>query len=75
MDIRGMYVARPGYKFVTFDYSQIEARFSLWLVDDTHMMEALKREGNLYQANAVAMGWCKSRADIKHTDPDTYRLA
>ena len=75
VDIRGMYVARPGYKFVTFDYSQIEARFSLWLVDDTHMMEALKREGNLYQANAVAMGWCKSRADIKHTDPDTYRLA
>ena len=75
VDIRGMYVARPGYKFVTFDYSQIEARFSLWLVDDTHMMEALKREGNLYQANAVAMGWCKSRANIKHTDPDTYRLA
>ena len=75
VDIRGMYVARPGYKFVTYDYSQVEARFSLWLVNDEHMMEALKREGNLYQANAVAMGWCNSRADIKHTDPDTYRLA
>ena len=75
VDMRGMYIPRDGYRFVIFDYSQIEARFSLWLVDDTHMMEALKREGNLYQANAVAMGWCKSRADIKHTDPDTYRLA
>lgn len=75
VDIRGMYVARPGHKFVTYDYSQIEARFSLWLVDDTHMMEALKREGNLYQANAVAMGWCESGEKIKKTKPDTYRLA
>lgn len=75
VDIRGMYVARPGHKFAIYDYSQVEARFSLWLVDDKHMMDAVRDEGNLYQANAVAMGWCKSRADIKHTDPDTYRLA
>ena len=75
VDIRGMYVARPGHKFVTFDYSQVEARFSLWLVNDEHMMAALKKEGNLYQANAVAMGWCKSGEDIKHNAPDIYRLA
>lgn len=75
VDIRGMYIPAPGHKFVVFDYSQIEARFALWLVDDTHMMEALAREGNLYQANAVAMGWCGSGANIKHTDPDKYRLA
>lgn len=75
VDIRGMYIPHPGHKFCVFDFSQIEARFSLWLVDDTHMMAALEKEGNLYQANAVAMGWCKSRADIKHTDPDIYRLA
>lgn len=75
VDIRGMYIPRPGYKFVVFDYSQIEARFSLWLVDDTHMMAALEKEGNLYQANAVAMGWCKSGDKIKKTDPDKYRLA
>lgn len=75
VDVRGMYVARPGCKFVVYDYSQIEARFSLWLVDDTHMMEAMRREGNLYQANAVAMGWCKSGDKIKKTNPDVYRLA
>lgn len=75
VDIRGMYIPRPGYKFAVYDYSQIEARFALWLVNDMHMMEALKVEGNLYQANAVAMGWCASKADIKHTDPDKYRLA
>lgn len=75
IDMRGLNIARPGHKFVIFDYSQIEARFSLWLVGDDHMMGALKEEGNLYQANAVAMGWCKSKADIKHKEPDLYRLA
>ena len=75
VDIRGMYIARPGHKFVVYDYSQIEARFSLWLVDDTHMMEAMKREGNLYQANAVTMGWCKPGEKIKKEKPDVYRLA
>ena len=75
VDIRGMYVPSDGYKFVIFDYSQIEARFSLWLVDDRHMMAAMEREGNLYQANAVAMGWCRSGDKIKKTNPDLYRLA
>ena len=75
VDIRGMYIPSPGHKFCVFDFSQIEARFSLWLVDDTHMMAALKKEKNLYQANAVAMGWCKSGDNIKKTDPDKYRLA
>lgn len=75
VDIRGMYIPHPGHKFCVFDFSQIEARFSLWLVDDTHMMAALKKEKNLYQANAVAMGWCKSGDNIKKTDPDKYRLA
>lgn len=75
VDIRGMYIPRPGYKFAVYDYSQIEARFALWLVGDTHMMEAMKREGNLYQANAVEMGWCKSGENIKKNDPDKYRLA
>lgn len=75
VNLRGMYVARPGHKFVIYDYSQIEARFSLWLVDDTHMMEAMKREGNLYQANAVMMGWCQPGEKIKKEKPDVYRLA
>ena len=75
VDIRGMYIPRPGYKFAVYDYSQIEARFALWLVGDTHMMEAMKREGNLYQANAVEMGWCKSGENIKKNNPDKYRLA
>lgn len=75
VDLRGMYMSRPGYRLVVFDYSQVEARFSLWYVGDTHMMGALKQEGNLYQANAVAMNWCRSGEKIKKTSPDTYCLA
>lgn len=75
VDIRGMYIPRPGHKFAVYDYSQIEARFSLWLVNDTHMMEAMKREGNLYQAASVVMGWSKPGEKIKKTDPEKYRLA
>lgn len=75
VDIRGMYIARPGHKFVIADYAQIEARFLLWLVDDTHMMDAMRREGNLYEAAAVQMGWCKSGDHIKKTKPDLYRLS
>lgn len=75
VDIRGMYIPRPGHKFAIYDYSQVEARFSLWLAGDTHMIDAIHREGNLYQAAAVQMGWCQSGCDLKHNDPDMYRMA
>lgn len=75
VDIRGMYVADPGRAFYVADYAQIEARMSLWLCGDTHMIEAMEREGNLYQANAVEMGWCKPGEKIKKEKPDVYRLA
>lgn len=75
VDIRGMYVPDPGCKFAVYDYAQVESRFALWLVDDTHMMGAIEREGNLYQANSVAMGWSKPGEKIKKTNPDLYRLA
>ncbi len=75
VDIRGMYVPDPGCKFAVYDYAQVESRFALWLVDDTHMMSAMEKEGNLYTANAVMMGWCKSGDKIKKTNPDLYRLA
>ena len=39
------------------------------------MMGAIEREGNLYQANSVAMGWSKPGDKIKKTNPDLYRLA
>ena len=76
VDLRAMYVAGPGRKLVIADYSQVEARALLWLVDDEQMCEALADgKSNLYQLTAVKMGWCKPGDDIKHTDPLTYQLA
>ena len=75
VDLRGMLIPRPGNVFAVYDYSQIEARFVLWAAGDTSMFEALEQEGNLYQAAAVAMGWCKSKCDLKHTNPGLYQLS
>lgn len=75
VDIRGMYMADPGMKLAVYDYSQIERRFVLWAVDDQKMLEGVKREGNLYEASAVEMGWCEPHSHIKKTDPGLYLKA
>lgn len=73
--IRECYMSDPGYKFAVYDYSQIERRFVLWAVDDQKMLEGVKREGNLYEASAVAMGWCEPHSHIKKTNPGLYLKA
>lgn len=75
VDIRGMYLADPGTKFAIYDYSQVERRFVLWAVDDQKMLEGVRREGNLYEASAVEMGWCEPHSHIKKTDPGLYLKA
>ena len=75
IDVRSMYIADPGKTFVIADWSQVEPRITMWLAGDTHMVEAMQYEGNLYQANAVEMGWCASKCDLKHSDPDLYKMA
>lgn len=75
VDVRGMYIADPGKTFVIADWSQVEPRITMWLAGDTHMVEAMQREGNLYQANAVEMGWCESQCGLKHGNPDLYKMA
>lgn len=75
VDIRGMYMADSGHKFAVYDYSQIERRFVLWAVDDDTMLEGVRREGNLYEASAVAMGWCQPHSHIKKTNAPLYLKA
>lgn len=75
VDIRGMYLPSPGRKFAVYDYSQVERRFVLWAVDDQEMLEGVKREGNLYEASAVKMGWCEPHSHIKKTNPGLYLKA
>lgn len=73
--IREKYLADPGTKFAIYDYSQVERRFVLWAVDDQEMLEGVRREGNLYEASAVKMGWCEPHSHIKKTDPGLYLKA
>lgn len=73
--IREKYLADPGTKFAIYDYSQVERRFVLWAVDDQEMLEGVRREGNLYEASAVKMGWCEPHSHIKKTNPGLYLKA
>lgn len=75
VDVRSMYVADPGCTFVIADWSQVEPRITMWLAGDLEKFELIKKEGNLYQMNAVEMGWCKSGCDLKHTDDQLYKTA
>lgn len=75
VDIRGMFIPDPGYVFAIYDYSQIEARAVLWEAGDTEAFDDMRKEGNLYQARAVAMGWSKPGENLKKNDPDKYQLA
>lgn len=77
VDLRAMYIAGPGRKLVIADYSQVEARALLWIVDDEQMCAALMDgKSNLYQLTAVKMVLCPPDVkDLKHDAPFQYQLA
>ncbi len=75
VDIRGTLIPRPGYKFVIYDYAQIEARALQWLAGAKDFVEVIKNE-NLYQATAKRLGWFPHNEDgLKKKDPELYRRA
>lgn len=69
VDVRSMFVPRPGKKFVIADFAQIEARLLLWRVGDHDFIELIKEEGNLYIAYA------KRRGRVIAKGTPEYRLA
>lgn len=76
VDMRGVFIPRPGHKFIIYDYGQIEARVVKWLAGDTDFVKMLQTEGNIYQAEAVKMGWASPGGpSLKHTDKNLYQLA
>lgn len=72
VDIRPMFVARPGHKLIVLDYAQIEARMLLWRVGDVEFLNILEEEGNLYQAYAKKVGYYKGNGSFKKDDPSGY---
>ncbi len=75
VDLRSMLTARPNKCFIISDLGQIEQRVLSWLAGDNDMMEQLATGISVYEAHARAtMGWDKPE-ELKHANPDLYRLA
>jgi hypothetical protein len=74
VDVRPMFMARPGYTFITADYAQIEARYLLWLAGDEAALAPMRAGTSVYQAAAEASGMCEPGFDLKHNDPHKYQL-
>lgn len=55
-DIRSLFIARPGKKFVLCDLAQIEPRVLAWLSGHTRMLEAIRDGYGVYEAAAIATG-------------------
>ena len=63
--IRDIYVAKPGCKYVYFDLSQAEMRFAAFISGDENMMRACA--GDVHAGNAMVL-W-PEHADLLRSDP------
>lgn len=75
VDVRPMFMARPGHTFITADYAQIEARHVIWASGNEAALAPLRLGNSVYQSLAEAMGLAEPGSDIKHTNSDLYRYA
>ncbi|WP_462323732.1 DNA polymerase I [Desulfoplanes sp.] len=50
--MRGCFIARPGYKLVAADYSQIELRILAHMSEDPHLLDAFSRNEDIHARTA-----------------------
>lgn len=76
VDLRSLFVPRPGKTLAIADLAQIEARITLWLARDFETLEQVEKGLSVYEAHAVAtMGWDSANGKLKEKDPKLYQLA
>jgi DNA polymerase I-like protein with 3'-5' exonuclease and polymerase domains len=74
IDMRSLFIPRPGHKFVICDLSQIEPRVLNWLCGNFALLERLKGGMSIYEAHARdTMGW--TGGDLKKENPALYKAA
>lgn len=74
IDMRNLFIPRPGYKMIPADLSQIEPRVLAWLAQDTVMLDSMAKGDSPYVAHARAtMKFIGG--DLKGEAPDQYALA
>lgn len=74
LDIRSLFIARPGKKLIVSDLSQIEPRVLAYLVGDQKMLDLMRAGQSPYEAHArVTMGF--TGKNMKKEDKEGYALA
>lgn len=74
LDIRKLFIARPGKKLIISDLSQIEPRVLAWIVGDQAMLDMMAKGQSPYEAHARAtMGF--TGGNMKKEDKEGYALA
>ena len=75
VNLRGLLIPRPGYRFMIYDFSQIEARIVQWIAGNRPFLKLVETE-NIYQAAAKRLGWCpESETALKDNSRKTYELS
>ena len=62
--IRHLFVPRPGYKMVAYDYSQMEVRVFMYYVNNDEMNELMKQENVDFHGEAAKIAF-----NIEESDP------
>ena len=63
VDLRALFIPRPGKTFIIADLAQIEARITLWLAKDFETLALVEEGISVYEAHAIAtMGSARSIA-------------
>lgn len=79
LDLRSLFIARPGKKMIVSDLAQIEPRVLAWLVGDETKMAMIRSGKSIYQVHAEqTMNWTRGdmKALIKSGDLDAkYKYA
>jgi len=74
LDIRKLFIPRPGKKMITCDLSQIEPRVLAWLAGNHELLENIRSGVAIYEAYArQVLGW--TGGVLKKEDPALYKRA
>lgn len=65
IEIRGGFMARPGYKLIEADYKQLEVRIAAWLADDDQMKSVFTTGRDPHQEIAFSI-YRKPKKEITH---------
>lgn len=73
VDLRALFVPKPGHKFIISDLSQIEPRSLAWLSGDKAFLDLIRKGYNPYEAHAITTkAWTPKGKKLEEESPDMY---